>query len=126
MTSTTLEEMATAISADVKIVSELLRKRGEALPSFSEESAVVIESDESEDDKTATLLQARNRLINAANDLLQLARGPVDHIVSLAYGVCRPAEIHIFTTTTITRSHDNHSNLSLGHRYSQLGCCYPL
>jgi hypothetical protein len=118
MASSTLEEVAAAISADVKIVSDLLRERGEAPPTFSEEGAVVIELDESEDDKTATLLQARNRLINAANDLLQLARGPVDHVASLGYGVCRPAEIHIFTTTTMMRRHDNHSNLSLGHRYS--------
>jgi hypothetical protein len=102
MASSTLEAVAATISADAKIVSELLHERGEALPTFSEEGAVIIELDGCEDDKTASLLRARNRLINAASDLLQLARGPVDHVVSLGYGVCRPAEINIFITTTMT------------------------
>ncbi|PCG89501.1 Winged helix-turn-helix transcription repressor DNA-binding [Penicillium occitanis (nom. inval.)] len=121
MASSTLEEVAAAISADVKIVSELLRERGEALPTFSEEDAVVIKSEESEDDKTATLLQARNRLINAANDLLQLARGPVDHVVSLGYGATDTANLAAVTRFEIPQNVPSGKSISLTDLASATG-----
>jgi 6-hydroxytryprostatin B O-methyltransferase len=86
MASSTLEQLAATISADVTAVTQLLHARGEPAPSFAESNAVTIGEKASTNSDT-TLLQARNRLINAAHDLLRLAQGPVDHVVTLAYGV---------------------------------------
>lgn len=83
--ATPLEQLAASISADVATVTQLLQARGEPAPSFDETSAVTIGKTTAKPD--TALLEARNRLINAAHDLLRLAQGPVDHIVTLAYGV---------------------------------------
>lgn len=81
-----LEQLAASISADVATLTQLLQARGEPVPSFDESSAVMIGEKTAKPD--TAVLEVRNRLINAAHDLLRLAQGPVDHIITLQYGVC--------------------------------------
>ena len=69
----------------IATVARLLKENGLPSPSFDEPGAVDVKTLGREPQE---LLKARNELINQAHDLLMLARGPVDHVVSLGYAVC--------------------------------------
>ncbi|KAL2007609.1 hypothetical protein VTN00DRAFT_9047 [Thermoascus crustaceus] len=67
-----LEGLAAKIVAEVATVTEILEARGAPAPSFAESSAVGV---------------------GAAHDLLRLSQGPVEHIVTLAYGAVDTANL---------------------------------
>ncbi|KAL1969135.1 hypothetical protein VTN77DRAFT_389 [Rasamsonia byssochlamydoides] len=87
-----LEVVAAKISAEVATVTRLLQECGAPAPSFAESSAVVVGTN-TKPANEAALLKARNELINAAHDLLRLAQGPVDHLVTLAYAAVDTANL---------------------------------
>jgi hypothetical protein len=80
-----LEEVAAKISTEVASLTRLLQERGAPTPSFAESSAV----DTTKPPDDAALVKAKNELVNAAHDLLRLAQGPVDHLVTLGYAVSK-------------------------------------
>ena len=83
-----LEELGLKISTEIATITKLLQATGVPSPSFAESSAVDIsKSPQSAAEQDTLLNTARNKLINAAQDVLRLAQGPVDHIVTLAYAV---------------------------------------
>ena len=95
MACTSLESLAFNINHSVAKVSQLLRQSNLPQPTFDESGAVDVSTKQSE---PREVIEARNELINYANDLLMLARGPVDHVVSLGY-----ASVDTAATETLTR-----------------------
>jgi hypothetical protein len=81
-----LQDLVATITSEVENLTQLGYN-----PTFAESSAPTIGDNQSAPENIQ-LLEARNRLINAASDLLHLAQGPVDHIVTLAYGVRFPSD----------------------------------
>ena len=82
-----LEELGTEVSAKIATITKLLKARGSPSPSFAETSALDVSSSRSLSEDQVSLHVARNELANLAQDLLHLAQGPIDHIVTLAYAV---------------------------------------
>ena len=82
--SSALKNLAAAIPAQIATLTELFKTNGLPEPSFDESRSVDIGAIGEE---PRELLEARNTLINQAHDLLMLARGPVDHVVSMGYAV---------------------------------------
>ena len=72
--------LSESIPAKIARVTQLLQQAKIQQPTFNESGAVSITSLKAEPKE---LIEARNQLINQANDLLLLARGPIDHVVSL-------------------------------------------
>ena len=81
---TALDELSAQIPTKIATVQKLLKANDLPNPSFDESSAAEISGLPEEPQE---LLKARNELVNLAHDLLMLARGPVDHVVSLGYAV---------------------------------------
>ena len=80
----TLEKLAGSIPAQICAVTKLIERNGLPMPVFDEAGAIDISAVREE---PQDLLHARNELINLAHDLLLLARGPIDHLVTLGYHV---------------------------------------
>lgn len=82
----TLHSLSSTIYSKASELSELLKTAGLPEPSFSEKS----HGDFAEDTATAAdaaFRKTRDDLINAATDIIRLAMGPIDQILSLAWSV---------------------------------------
>ena len=82
-----LEELGAKVTTEIATITRLLQANGEGSPSFAESSAVDVNASQTTSKDQASLLAARNELVNAAQDVLRLAQGPIDHVVTLAYAV---------------------------------------
>lgn len=80
-----LESLSLKIGSKALEISELLDNQGLELPTFGEESYKSFEN--AEDDTTLKLRTLRNSIINYAHDIIKLASGPADHVLSLAFSV---------------------------------------
>lgn len=80
-----LESLALDICSQVSNISNILAAHSAPSPSFNENSFADFEGPR--DISDLKLRNARNALINAAHDIIRLASGPTDHILSLAFSV---------------------------------------
>lgn len=85
---TTLQSLSKTVNVKVTELSSLLKDAGLPEPSFAEDSHsdFAVEKGSLVDDE---LRKVRNELIDAAKDIVRLAMGPVDQILSLAWSVSR-------------------------------------
>lgn len=80
-----LESLALEICSKVSDISKILAADSTLAPSFEEDSFADFESSHSRAD--INLRDARNKLINCAQDIIRLASGPTDQILTLAFSV---------------------------------------
>jgi hypothetical protein len=85
-----LESLASIISSKAAEISKLLIKNSLQPPSFQERSYADF-ADANFADANSELRNARNCLINAAQDIMYLTQGPEDHILSLTWSVSQSA-----------------------------------
>jgi hypothetical protein len=78
----TLESLSLKIGSKSLEIREYLDTLDAPLPSFDEESYLSFE-----DDSNVKLRNLRNTIINHAQDIIRLASGPTDHVLSLAFSV---------------------------------------
>lgn len=78
MSSSTLESLASTVYAKANELAEITKEHG-VRPS--------IESPGGSDLSKIAPSKTRNELIRAAKDLIYLAMGPTDHVLSLAWSV---------------------------------------
>jgi 6-hydroxytryprostatin B O-methyltransferase len=83
----TLEHLSATISSKTAELSKILEANSIPPPSFDERSFVGKDAARLVVDKD-NLRAVRNELITAAQDLIRLAQGPVDHLLTLAWSVC--------------------------------------
>ena len=81
----TLESLALEICSKVSDISKALAADSTLAPSFEEDSFADFESSHGPAD--LNLRDARNKLINCAQDIIRLASGPTDQILTLAFSV---------------------------------------
>ena len=82
--SSALQELSTKVSTQVATITKLLEASGTPSPSLTEAGALDVKAIREED---PSLIIARNELLNAAQDLVRLAQGPIDHVITLSYAV---------------------------------------
>ena len=83
-----LDELSARIVQEVANIKKLSTNNGNSTFDFDESSAVNTDQLLEEKSNVEKWLQkSRNRLANAARDVLYLAQGPFDHVAALAYGV---------------------------------------
>ena len=80
-----LHSLASAVSYQAAEISRILAASKISSPSFAEDGGV--EYTEAGPDVDAMLREARNELISAAQDIIRLAMGPTDQILTLAWSV---------------------------------------
>lgn len=85
MRQETLESLSLKIGAKALEIREILDDQAIPLPTFDEESYSSFET--VNDDAALKLRALRNSIINYANDIIKLASGPADHVLSLAFSV---------------------------------------
>lgn len=78
MLASTLESLASTVYAKATELAELGKEHGVALS---------VESPRGSDLSPIAPLKTRNELIRAAKELIYLATGPTDHVLSLAWSV---------------------------------------
>ncbi|CAI7599699.1 unnamed protein product [Penicillium viridicatum] len=88
MSSSTLESLASTVYAKANELAELTKEHGVG-PS--------IESPGGSDLSTIAPSKTRNELIRAAKDLIYLAMGPTDHVLSLAWSAGDSANLDLLT-----------------------------
>ena len=79
-----LQELAAKISNQVATITKLLEAGGAPSPSLGEAGAIDVKDVREEDPQ---LIGARDELLNAAQEVVRLAQGPIDHVVTLSYAV---------------------------------------
>jgi 6-hydroxytryprostatin B O-methyltransferase len=84
---TTLSELAESVSVRAAEVSRLLREAELPEPTFNESSAHDFDSRQHASANSDALREARNALVNAAQELTQITMGPVDYLCSLSWFV---------------------------------------
>lgn len=84
-----LESISFNLVSKALELTNLLRENGFASPSFGERSARDFEdlSGKVSEDVELQIRQNRNALIDGANDLILLAKGPTDALLGLAWSV---------------------------------------
>jgi hypothetical protein len=82
-----LEDLASVISSKSSKISSILKENSIPTPSFNEESFADFEEIPGSNVYHESLRVTRNELISAAQDIIRLAMGPVDHLLSLAWSV---------------------------------------
>jgi 6-hydroxytryprostatin B O-methyltransferase len=82
-----LEDLASVISSKSSKISSILKENSIPTPSFKEESFADFEEIPGSNVCHESLRVTRNELISAAQDIIRLAMGPVDHLLSLAWSV---------------------------------------
>jgi 6-hydroxytryprostatin B O-methyltransferase len=83
---TTLQSLSSTIKLKVTELSNLLKTAGLPEPSFAEKSYADFAHETTASTDNA-IRQVRNDLIDAAKDIIRLAMGPVDQVLSLAWSV---------------------------------------
>ncbi|KAL9120673.1 MAG: hypothetical protein Q9187_002772 [Circinaria calcarea] len=107
----TLENLSATISSKTLELSKILEANSIPPPSFAESSCVSPEASSLVVDKD-NLRTIRNELITAAQDLIRLAQGPVDHLLTLAWSAADVANLGIIA------QHDIASKISIGSSIS--------
>jgi 6-hydroxytryprostatin B O-methyltransferase len=82
-----LEDLASVISLKSFKISSILKENSIPTPSFDEGSFADFEETLGSNVYHESLRVTRNELISAAQDIIRLAMGPVDHLLSLAWSV---------------------------------------
>lgn len=85
---TTLQSLSSTVGLKVTELSNLLKTAGLPEPSFSEKSYADF-SHETTASTDNAIRQVRTDLIDAAKDIIRLAMGPIDQVLSLAWSVRR-------------------------------------
>ncbi|RAO70086.1 uncharacterized protein BHQ10_006098 [Talaromyces amestolkiae] len=100
---TTLQSLSSTVGSKVTELSNLLKTAGLPEPSFAEKSYAdfALETTASTD---KAVRQVRNDLIDAAKDIIRLAMGPVDQVLSLAWSASDTANINIINTFSIAQN----------------------
>lgn len=83
---TTLLSLSSTVGLKVNELSNLLKAAGLPEPSFAEKSYADFAHQTTASTDNA-IRQVRNDLIDAAKDIIRLAMGPVDQVLSLAWSV---------------------------------------
>ncbi|OGE49862.1 hypothetical protein PENARI_c019G02846 [Penicillium arizonense] len=104
MSSSTLESLASTVYAKAKELAELTKEHGVG-PS--------IESPGGSDLSTIAPLKTRNELIRAAKDLIYLAMGPTDHVLSPAWSAGDYANLDLLTRFQIPQLVPLDSSISM-------------
>ena len=82
-----LTSLASVISSSATRISETLSQNGIAGPTFDEAGFDHSEREAKANIDHHSLRAARMELINAAHDIINLAMGPVDHVLTLGWSV---------------------------------------
>ncbi|KAJ5529222.1 hypothetical protein N7527_002615 [Penicillium freii] len=104
MSSSTLESLASTVYAKANELAELTKEHGVG-PS--------IESPGGSDLSTIAPSKTRNELIRAAKDLIYLAMGPTDHVLSLAWSAGDSANLDLLTRFQIPQLVPLDSSISM-------------
>lgn len=83
----TFSEIADRVSTNAAEVARLLQEAQIPEPTFNETGAYDFDTARHDYANTEGLRQARNALINAAQDLTHLTMGPVEYLCSLSWFV---------------------------------------
>ncbi|KAI1769357.1 putative O-methyltransferase [Hypoxylon sp. FL1150] len=95
-----IESFASSISEQVSKLSFLLQEAGSAPPTFSEAGFGAFSHEE--DSQTGkSLRETRSKILDAAQDLVQLVRGPTEHVLTLAWSAADAANIDLITRLKI-------------------------
>lgn len=81
-----IESLASSILEQVSKLSSLLQEAGTAPPTFAE-SGFGAFSHEEDTQTGKSLRETRSKILDAAQDLVQLVRGPTEHVLTLAWSV---------------------------------------
>lgn len=80
-----LDSLASIVSHQAAEISTILATNQLSSPSFAEDG--IVEYTEGSPDVNFQLRKARNALIGSAQDIIRLAMGPTDQILTLAWSV---------------------------------------
>ncbi|KAI1131889.1 putative O-methyltransferase [Nemania abortiva] len=107
-----IETLAATISHKVAKLSILLKEAGSPVPTLDQTGF----GDFNRETDTPTgiaLRETRSALLDAAQDLLQLVRGPTEHILSLAWSAADTANIDLITRLGIPQNVPLGSSISI-------------
>ncbi|KAI3321412.1 putative O-methyltransferase [Xylariaceae sp. AK1471] len=111
-TMTSVETLAATISEQVLKLSTLLADAGSPAPTL-EESGFDDFSHETDTPAGVALRETRSAILDAAQDLLRLVRGPTDQILGLAWSVADTANLDLITRLKIPQSVPLRSSISI-------------
>lgn len=83
---TSIENLASSITEQVSKLSSLLQEAGSPSPTLNETGFGDFALEE-ETPASKSLRETRSKILDAAQDLIQLVRGPTEHVLSLAFSV---------------------------------------
>ncbi|TRX91492.1 hypothetical protein FHL15_007716 [Xylaria flabelliformis] len=109
---TSIETLAATISTEVGKLSDLLLELGSPTPTL-EETGFGDFAHESDTPKGVALRETRSAILVAAQDLLQLVRGPTEHILCLAWSAADTANIDLITRLGIPQNVPLGSSISI-------------
>ncbi|KAI1777289.1 putative O-methyltransferase [Hypoxylon cercidicola] len=106
-----IENLASSISEQVSTLSSLLQEAGSAPPTFAEAGFGAFSYEE--DIQTGkSLRETRSKILDATQDLIQLIRGPIEHVLTLAWPV-NAASIDLITRLMIPQRVPVESSISI-------------
>ncbi|KAL8787340.1 MAG: hypothetical protein Q9195_007799 [Heterodermia aff. obscurata] len=105
-----LESLALEICSKVSDISKTLAADSTPAPSFEEDSFNDFGSSQGKAD--LYLRDARNKLINCAQDIIRLVSGPTDQILTLAFSAADPANLGIIVRFNIPQAIPNGTTIS--------------
>ncbi|XXG95711.1 hypothetical protein Hte_001981 [Hypoxylon texense] len=107
-----IESLASSISEQVSKLSSLLQETESAPPTFAEAGFGAFSHDE--DTQTGkSLRETRSNILGAAQDLIQLIRGPTEHVLTLAWSAADVANIDLITRLKIPQHVPLESSISM-------------
>ncbi|KJZ79726.1 hypothetical protein HIM_01195 [Hirsutella minnesotensis 3608] len=117
---TSIQDLASCISEHVEDLSKLLQQNNIPPPSFVPEAseASTASLDRPQD---AALRNARVKILNAAQDLVQLVRGPTEHILTLAWSASDTANLDIINRLNLPQLVPVNSSIELEKLSNQTG-----
>ncbi|KAI9695981.1 MAG: hypothetical protein M1820_008322 [Bogoriella megaspora] len=108
------QSLANRISTSLSALTKLTEATYGPSLDLSESGALVVgEKQGSFAAQDESLSKARNDLVNTAQELLHLAQGPIDHMVSLAYGATDTANLAMVVQFGIPQKVPFHMSISL-------------
>ncbi|KAI8630646.1 putative O-methyltransferase [Xylariaceae sp. FL1651] len=108
-----VETLAATISEQVSKLSKLLAEAGSPAPTL-EESGFGDFSHEDDTPPGFALRETRSAILNAAQDLLRLVRGPTEQILSLAWSAADTGNLDLITRLQIPQHVPIGSSISAG------------
>ncbi|XDG05996.1 hypothetical protein ABKA04_005611 [Annulohypoxylon sp. FPYF3050] len=122
---TSLESLASSIVVEVSRLSSLLQEAGLSPPTLDESGF----GDFAHEEDTLTgnsLRETRSRIVDAAQDLIRLVRGPVDQILSLTWSAADSANLDLITRLNIPQNVPLGSSISIHELAGAVGISEPL